>query len=105
MSRGQKPIPDRRGEKFIADIFADWQAHGRSVLETLRSDKPAYYVRIAAAVLPKERNVQPDPLDELTDAELFERIVRVAARAGLDVRPVALVARARPAHDAAATRG
>jgi len=105
MSRNPKLIADPRGEAFIADIFADWQANGRDVLATLRSEKPADYVRIAAAVLPKERNVQPEPLDELTDAELFERIVRVAARAGLDVRPVALLDRARPAEDAEAARG
>lgn len=104
MSKAAKTVSDPRGEKFIADIFADWQVHGADVLATLRADKPADYVRVAAAVLPKARNSKPDPIDELTEAELFERIVRIAARAGLDVRPVALLDRARPPDDAEPTR-
>ena len=105
MSREQKPIPDPRGEKFIADIFSDWQANGPQVLATLRTEKPADYVRIAAAVLPKERNVQPDPLDELTDAELFDRIARLMAEAGFEIRPVAGDGRGGAAEDAETSRG
>ena len=65
---------DELGDAFIADFFADWQQHGPDVIGRLRDEKPADYVRIAAAILPKERNPRPDPIDELTDAELFERI-------------------------------
>jgi hypothetical protein len=105
MSKQPKPIPDPRGEKFIADIFADWEAHGPLVLEMLRTEKPADYVRIAAAVLPKERNVQPEPLDELTDAELFDRIARLMAEAGFEIRAVAPFGRERPPDQAEAPRG
>jgi len=105
VTKDPRPIPDPRGEKFIADIFSDWQAHGRSVLETLRSEKPADYVRIAAAVLPKERNVQPEPLDELTDAELFDRLARLLAEAGFEIRAVARGGRDSAAEEADATRG
>ena len=105
MSRNSKPIPDPRGEKFIADIFADWQAYGCSVLETLRTDKPADYVRVAAAVLPKERNVQPEPLDELTDAELFDRIARLMADAGFEIRAVGPDERGTATDEAEAPRG
>ena len=77
---------DELGDAFIADFFADWQQHGPDVIGRLRDEKPADYVRIAAAILPKERNPRPDPIDELTDAELFERIASVATRTGLEVR-------------------
>jgi hypothetical protein len=105
MSEKRKPIPDPRGERFIADIFADWQVHGAEVLETLRSEKPADYVRIAAAVLPKERNIQPEPLDELTDAELFARIARLMAEAGFEIRAVGADDRGTAADEAEAARG
>ncbi len=105
MNRQENPVRDERGEQFVADLFADWEAHGRGVLATLRTEKPADYVRIAAAVLPKEKSPNPEPLDELTDAELFERIVRVAARAGLDIRSAAPVERAGAADDGEAARG
>jgi hypothetical protein len=28
------------GEAFIADLYADWQQHGRQVIETGRINKP-----------------------------------------------------------------
>ncbi len=105
MTEKEKPVRDERGEKFVADLFADWEAHGRGVLETLRTEKPADYVRIAAAVLPKEKSAKPEPIDELTDAELFERIVRVAARAGFEVRAAAAVGREGPTDNDEAARG
>ena len=84
---------DELGDAFIADFLADWQQHGPDVIGRLRAEKPADYVRIAAAILPKERNPRPDPIDELTDAELFERIASVATRTGLEVRAVAVPGR------------
>ncbi len=105
MTEKEKPMRDERGEKFVADLFADWEAHGRGILETLRTEKPADYVRIAAAVLPKEKPPKPEPLDELTDAELFERIARIVAPAGYELRPRSLGERGPTADDGEAARG
>jgi hypothetical protein len=80
---------DALGEKFVADFLADWQQNGATAIAALRAEKPSDYVRIAASILPKERNAKPEPLDELTDAELLERIGRVAARAGFEIRAAA----------------
>jgi len=104
MSKHENLAPDPRGEKFIADVFADWEANGAKVLATLREEKPADYVRIAAAVLPKERHAKPEPLDQLTDAELFERLVHAAARAGFEIRAGADRDRGGAADEAGAAR-
>ena len=84
--------PDARaklGEAFMADFYADWCEQGRAAIAALRVEKPGEYVRIAASLLPKEPNLEVDPIDELTDAELADRIARLAALAGLEIRAVA----------------
>ncbi len=96
---------DALADKFIGDFLADWREHGHEAIAALRKDKPSDYVRIAASILPKERNAKPDPLDELTDAELFERLARVASHAGLEIRAAVPGERAGPAPHARPARG
>jgi hypothetical protein len=79
---------DKLAEAFMADFCADWCEHGKKTIEAMRGEKPGEYVRIVASLLPKELNPEVDPIDELTDAELAERIAQVAARAGLELRAV-----------------
>src|SRR5689334_14152644 len=95
---------DALGEKFVADFLEDWQQHGATAIAALRVEKPSDYVRIAASILPKERNARPEPLDELTDAELLERIGRVAARAGFEIRAAAPAERGGAARQTRALR-
>jgi hypothetical protein len=38
-------------EAFIADIYNDWQKHGAEVIEGVRRDKPAVYVKIVASLI------------------------------------------------------
>ncbi|HEY1544151.1 MAG TPA: hypothetical protein VGG01_17235 [Xanthobacteraceae bacterium] len=88
-----KPQPAagaKSGDSFLDDFRADWQAHGKKAIELLRAEKPSDYVRIAASVLAKEANHAGDPLDDLNDAELADRIAKIAASIGLELRPLAL---------------
>jgi hypothetical protein len=90
---------DKLGEAFMADFYADWCEQGRAAIKAMRDEKPGEYVRIAASLLPKEPNLEVDPIDELTDAELAELIAQFAALAGLEIRAVAPSGGARPASD------
>jgi hypothetical protein len=80
---------DKLAEAFLADLYADWCEQGKAAIAALRAEKPGEYVRIAASLLPKEPNLEVDPIDELTDAELAELIAQLAALAGLEIRAVA----------------
>jgi hypothetical protein len=90
---------DKLAEAFMADFCADWCQQGKAAIAAMRAEKPGEYVRIAASLLPKEPNLEVDPIDELTDAELAERIAQVAALAGLEIQAVAPAGGAGPASD------
>ncbi len=58
-------------EAFIAELCADFHAHGSEVIARVREDRPQDYLRIIASILPKDVNVTaPNPLEALSDEEL-----------------------------------
>ena len=71
---GAKLPPNLRkalGDAFIADAFADWQIWGPVAIEKMRCDDPTAYVKMMAAILPKEVAFEHKaPLAELTDEQL-----------------------------------
>jgi hypothetical protein len=59
------------GDAFIADAFADWQIWGPVAIEKMRANDPTAYVKMMAAILPKEVAFEHKaPLAELTDEQL-----------------------------------
>ena len=72
------------GEAFIADMLADWEEHGADVIKKVRDEKPADYLKVVASILPKDLNVNINPVEELTDEQLIERIRQLDAA----IRPV-----------------
>jgi hypothetical protein len=66
--------------RFIDDLCADWFAHGADTIGKLRADRPHDYVRAVIAVLP--RDVRSEPAEEMTDEELTQRILQLAAELG-----------------------
>src|ERR1700744_3837516 len=65
-------------EAFFAAFLADWREGGMDAIRKVRTDKPGDYVKLAAALLPKELAPKDEPLDELTDAEIAARIAQLA---------------------------
>lgn len=45
-------------EKFITALTADFEKHGETVIEQVRSDKPEQYLRIVADLVPKDFNIE-----------------------------------------------
>ena len=82
-SAGSPSAPQTPGagfaEQFVGELAADFAAHGAAVIAELRDRDPNAYLRICAAVLPKEVRV-PDPLDALNDDQLTARFEAIAAR-------------------------
>jgi hypothetical protein len=66
----QKGARDRLSAAFLTDFADDYDAHGKTVIETVRGQDPVAYMRIAAALLPTKVEISETPLDGLTDEQL-----------------------------------
>jgi hypothetical protein len=55
-------------------LAEDFEKHGAAVIEKVRTDRPADYLKIVSALLPKDVNLDVKPLDELTDEHLMARL-------------------------------
>jgi hypothetical protein len=42
---------NKLGEAFLQDLHADWEMHGKSVIERVRRDDPSTYLRVMASVV------------------------------------------------------
>jgi len=80
------PPAAKAGGSFIDHFLADWQENGVATIQSLRTEKPADYVRIAASLFAKQAEPEVDPLHALTDAELADRIESLAASIGVEIR-------------------
>lgn len=64
------------GEAFVAALHDDFEAHGVSVIETVRREKPDQYMKVVASLLPKEFKIETT--SDLTDEQLDARIRTLA---------------------------
>jgi hypothetical protein len=75
---------NRLGEDFLADVCADWEAHGASVLAEVREKSPATYLRVVASLIPQHLAIEAmDEIDEMTSAELRQYLAQQARELGL----------------------
>jgi hypothetical protein len=65
---------NKLGEEFVAALLADFNQHGPAVIESVRADQPAQYLKVIAQVIPKEVNVSVGQLEELSDEQLANGI-------------------------------
>ena len=64
-------------EAFIAALNDDFAAHGVAVIETVRKEKPAEYLKIVASLVPKEFSLNPTGLEDMTDDDLCDALEQV----------------------------
>ena len=53
---------NKLSEAFLAALLADFQEHGAEVIQSVRADKPDQYLKVIAAVLPKEMQLNASPM-------------------------------------------
>lgn len=72
---GGKPTATRNALQgsFLKKLQADFNRHGRSAIKECREKDPTGYVRVVAALLPKELEIKR-PLEELDDSQLAAAI-------------------------------
>lgn len=73
---GGRPKGSRNklAEAFITDMQADWEANGPETIAQVREEKPDVYLKVVASILPRDLNVNINPLEEADDAELVQRL-------------------------------
>ena len=68
---------NKLGEAFVEALHDDFMAHGVSVIETVRTEKPDQYLKVVASLLPKELHVKDASLDDMSDTELVDLLAAV----------------------------
>ena len=79
-----KRARNKLGEELIAAIYDDICQRSALVMEKVRYEKPAEYLRIVASLVPRVLEIER-PLDDLSDAELMAMIRAHADACGLVV--------------------
>jgi len=74
---------NKLGEAFIQTLYADFIEHGAGAIEAVRTDDPATYMRVVAALLPRELEVKR-PLADLSDDELANALEFIRAAIASD---------------------
>src|SRR6185312_2833005 len=64
-------------EAFIAALNEDFAQHGVAVIERVRTEKPAEYLKIVASLVPRDINLNPPGIEDMTDDELHESLEQV----------------------------
>lgn len=60
--------------KVLSDLLADWKEHGPSAIAACRLEDPSGYVRAAISLLPKDINVNVNPIEQMPDDRLLDYI-------------------------------
>jgi hypothetical protein len=90
---------DNLDEAFVKALEQDFLEFGMGAIRALRAEKPADYVKIVMALRNSQAGESPDPLREMSDAELDRAIRECAVRAGYEIRALAPVGRAQAPDD------
>ena len=64
-------------ESFISALCHDFEEHGETVIQEVRLDKPADYLKIIASIVPKELTVNNVTTEDMSDEDLIERLDQV----------------------------
>ena len=64
---------NKLSEEFLSALAADFEKHGAKVIAEVRSSRPDQYLRVIAAIVPKQLSMIDDDrsLSEMSDAELM----------------------------------
>lgn len=72
---GGKPTGarNRLTAHFLNALVEDFETHGKAAIQKCREEKPEAYVKVIAALCPKEIEIKR-PLQEMEDAELLAAV-------------------------------
>jgi hypothetical protein len=79
---GGSPEATRRAfnKRFLLDLAEDWQEHGREVFKRVRRESPATYLKVCAALVPREMKVEHSGgVKAMTDEQIEQAIEAIQA--------------------------
>lgn len=60
----------RLGDAFYDAMLVAWHAEGPAIIERVRREHPAAYLKLIASVLPRQIAIEAEPLEFWTDHDL-----------------------------------
>ena len=66
-------------KKFVEALCDDFEQHGEEAIRITRVEHPEQYLRVIAAILPKELDINDNRLKEIPDDEL-DLLIELAKR-------------------------
>lgn len=84
---GGKPAGTRNRitTAFLHALAEDFDQHGKKAIERTRDEDPGTYMKVCAGLLPKQIE-QTNPLDDLTDAQLYAAIALLQSQLAGDAQ-------------------
>ena len=71
---------NKTSEAFLKDLAAEWEVSGPAALKVMAKEEPGNFVKVIAALLPKEFEISDSRLKDLSDDELDILINEARAR-------------------------
>lgn len=74
-------------EDFIKDLYADWKTNGKQAITDVREKDTSTYLRVVAAMVPKEIDFKATIVHELeamTDEQICDELARLRAATSRD---------------------
>ncbi len=65
---------NKYGEQFFKDFLADWEQHGPQVIVKMRNERPDLYLKVAAAIVPKELHITSKGVADMSDEDVLRII-------------------------------
>jgi hypothetical protein len=60
--------------KFLNELAADFEEHGRKAIERCRDEDPGTYVKVVAGLLPKEVDLGINRLEEMSTDDIIAAV-------------------------------
>jgi hypothetical protein len=74
----KRGTPNKFSRAFLADVAEKWHAHGADVLDEVRHDDPATFLRVCASLVPREillTTQNATPVSQMSETELQAVII------------------------------
>jgi hypothetical protein len=76
-------------EAFLKDLAAEWETSGPAALKVMSKEEPGNFVKVVAALLPKEFEITDSRLTELSDEEIDGLIAQLRGKIRTAIADVA----------------
>ncbi len=69
-----KNAKQKLSDSFLADMLEAWEAKGKGAIDKVIEERPHEFLKVVAAIVPKELHVKAGALEEITDDELISQL-------------------------------